>query len=319
MRSLILLALVVTTSGLCAAEPVQFDSRDSAETPERFRLASHTFTAESEPWLDLEQSRIEVRKVRFPSAVASKYPVNDTVHGEYFIPKGMHGKRPAVLVLDILDGSARVSRGEALWLAQHGIPAFVMYLPYYGPRQPVNERVRMLMPDVEHSTAAVRQAVLDSRRAIAWLAQQPGVDAAKVGVVGTSLGSFMAGLTAAAEPRLESACLLLTGGGLVDALQDHPQAKQIANAVRLLGITPEGVRKIVDPLDPLTYAKQMSGRRLLFVVATRDDVVPPSAGERLWKATGQQKIVRVNATHVGAVLYTAQGMNAIVEHITEAK
>lgn len=319
MRLGILAAVLATTTALHAAEPVQFESRDNTETPERFRLASHTFEAESTPWLDLAQSGIEVRKVRFPSPVRSKYPVNDTVHGEYFVPKGMHGKRPAVLVLDILDGSARVSRGEALWLAQHGIPAFVMYLPHYGPRRQANDRVRMLMPDIEHSTAAVRQAVLDSRRAVAWLAQQPGVDPAKVGVVGTSLGSFMAGLTAAAEPRLESACLLLTGGGLVEALQDHPQAKQIVNAVRLLGITPEGVRKIVDPLDPLTYAKQMSGRRLLFVVATRDDVVPPSAGERLWKATGEQKIVRVNATHVGAVLYAAQGMNAIVEHITAAK
>jgi dienelactone hydrolase len=309
MSSLLLAAVAL------AADPVKFESTDSATTPERFRLASHDFPVESKPWLTLTQSGVTVSKVTFPSPVTTKHDANNTVHAEYYRPTESAGKRPAVLVLDILDGSARVARSEAVWLAQHGIPALVMYMPYYGPRRPTTERVRMLMPDIEHSTAAVRQTVLDARRAIAWLAIQPGVDAEKLGVVGTSLGSFMAGLVAAAEPRVKSACLLLSGGGLVDAFYDHPQGKQVTNAMRLLGVTKENLAKLIDPIDPLTYARQLSGRRLLFIVASRDDVVPPSAADRLWKATGQQSIVYVDATHVGAAAFVFTGMNAVIEFL----
>ena len=49
-----------------------------------------------------------------------------------------------------------------------------------------------------------RQAVLDARRAIAWLALQ-GYES--IGILGTSLGSCLAMLTAAHEPLLRAAAL----------------------------------------------------------------------------------------------------------------
>ena len=39
---------------------------------------------------------------------------------------------------------------------------------------------------------AIRQTVLDNRCAAAWLASRPEIDAKKLGIHGTSLGSFMA-------------------------------------------------------------------------------------------------------------------------------
>jgi dienelactone hydrolase len=315
--SALTIAMIVLSSALAdpPRETILYQANDTDQTAERFRLASHTFDVEREDWLDLAQSGITVTKIRFPSPVKSKHEINNTVHCEYYCPKNLTGKRPAVLVLDILDGTQRVSRGEAVWLAQHDIPALVMYMAYYGPRRPLTEHVRMLMPDIEHSSDAVRQTVLDARRAVAWLAVQPHVDAAKLGIVGTSLGSFLSGLTASAEPRITSACLLLTGGGLVEAFFEHPKARLPANVMSLLGMTKEQLAKVIDPLDPLTYAKQLKGKKLLLVVAKRDDVVPPSAAERLWKATGEQKIIWVDATHIGAVTHLFTAMNAVVEHL----
>ena len=297
-------------------EAVAFRSDDVADNvPERFRLAPHSFEATVEPWLELEQSGISVTKVRFPSPVVSPHPLNNTVHCEFYRPLKSTTSRPAVLVLDILDGKQIVSRGEAVWLAQHDIPALVVYMAYYGPRRDPNDKTRMLMPDIEHSTSAMRQTVLDCRRATAWLAQQPGIDANRLGIVGTSLGSFVAGLTAAAEPKLKSVCLLLSGGGLVDAFYDHPKAAGFRTMYQLIGGSKQKLAKLIDPLDPLTYAKQLSGKKLLLIAASRDDVVPPSAAERLWKATGKPPIVWVNATHVGAATYLFRGMNAVVNHL----
>lgn len=296
---------------------VRFTSDDAKhDVPVRYRLAPHTFRYEVRPKFDLPHAGVAVFDVSFPSPVTTPHAVNNTVYCEYFKPK-TPGKHPAVIVLDILDGKQLVSRGEALWLAQNDIPALVVILPYYGPRRPMGGRERLLSPDVFRSTENVRQAVLDCRRAAAWLASRPEVDRGKIGIVGTSLGSFIGGLAAAAEPTISTACLLLGGGGLVDAFYDHPKAAVVTQALRLVGITKATIRLLIDPVDPLTYAAQLKGKRLLLVAASRDDVVPPMAMKRLWEATGKPKIVWFDATHVGAALYAFPAMAAVVEHIKQ--
>ena len=182
-----------------------------------------------------------------------------------------------MVVLDILQGNGLVSRGAAMWLAQNGVAAMAITMPYYGPRRPAEGRHRMLTPDVERSIGNMRQTVLDCRRAVAWLAARPEVDADRLGVVGTSLGSFMGGLVAASEPRVHSVCLLLGGGGLVDAFYNHPQAGLVAQALLLAGITKEKLKRQIAPVDPLTYADRLKEKKLLLIGASRDDVVPPEA------------------------------------------
>jgi dienelactone hydrolase len=284
--------------------------------PEPFRLATHTFPYEQQLRYDLEYSGVEVYTVRFPSPVTTPDRENNTVFAEYFRPKHADGKLPAVVVLDILQGNALVSRGTAMWLAQNGIAALAVTMPYYGQRRPP-AGPRMISPNVERSVANVRQTVLDCRRAVAWLGARPEVDPDRLGVVGTSLGSFMAGLVAAAEPRVHTACLLLSGGGLVDAFFNHPRTQLLVHTLTLAGITREKLKRQIDPVDPLTYADRLKGKNLLLIGASRDDIVPPAAMKRLWAAAGKPKIIWVDATHVGAAAYAFEAMNAVVAHIKE--
>src|SRR5262245_19430234 len=173
MRTLALSALPLSP----AADPgtVMFQSDDAKfAVPERYRLAPHSFPVQVEPEFDLPYSGVTVSRVRFPSAVETPHPANNTVRAEYFRP-APPGKYPAVIVLDILDGKQVVSRTQALWLAQNGVAALVVTMPYYGPRREGNN-LRMVSPDVEHTQAAFRQGALDNRRAVAWLARRPEVD-----------------------------------------------------------------------------------------------------------------------------------------------
>lgn len=287
-----------------------------ADVPARFRLSAHEFKAEVEPKFDLPYSGIEVSKVRFPSPVVTPHPENNTVHAEFYRPKGA-GPFPAAVVLDILDGRQTVSRGEAVWLAQNGVAALVVYMAYYGPRRPTEGKVRMLLPDIEHSVNAITQTALDCRRAAAWLAARPDIDADRLGLVGTSLGSMVGGVAAAAEPRLKNVCLILGGGGLTDAFYDHPKAAGFRAANEFLGGSKEKLRKLIDPVDPLTYADRLKGKRLLLIGASRDDVVPPAAMRKLWESTGKPKIVWLDATHVGAALYAFPTMREVVEHLRQ--
>lgn len=326
-RAAVALALVLGTltgaARLTAAEPsaaptrgtVEFEPAGDTATPDRFRLKPHAFDYELVPKHDLAYSNVEVSDLRFPSPVRSPYPENNTVHCEYFRPKGQTHV-PAVIVLDILQGNQVVSRGEALWLAQRGVAALVVQMAYYGPRRPPNARVRLLMPDIDHSVNAITQTVLDCRRATAWLAARPEVDPARLGIVGTSMGSLVGSVVAAAEPRLKSACLLLVGGGLVDAFYDHPKAAPFRRVNELLGGSKEKLKALIDPVDPLTYADRLKGKRLLLIAASRDDVVPPAAATRLWEATGKPAILWLDATHVGAGLYAFPAMAAVLAHLT---
>lgn len=169
--------------------------------------------------------------------------------------------------------------------------------------------------NVEQTLAGIRQTVLDCRAAAAWLAARPDVDADRLGLVGTSLGSIVGANVAAAEPRLKNVCLLLPGGGLVDAFYDHPAAKPYTGVIDLLG-GKDGLRRLIAPADPLTYAPQLRQRNLLMVAASRDDVLPPSAAKALWEASGRQQILWVDSTHVGAVAHIVPAMKAITEHVS---
>lgn len=306
-------------AGAPAAETgeVRFAPNDDAHrVPEPYRLAPAAFPYELRPRFDLRHSGAEVLDLTFPSAVKSSHPANDTVHCEYFRPK-RPGKHPAAIVLDILDGKQVVSRGVALWLAQNDVPALVVILPYYGARRPAGAP-RMISPDLARSVANVRQAVLDCRRAAAWLATRPEIDPNRLGIVGTSLGSFVAALAAEAEPTLRTVCLLLGGGGLVDAFFDHPKAAPAAAALHLIGMTRDYLKSVIAPVDPLTYADRLRDKRLLLIGASRDDVVPPSALRRLWEATGRRHIVWFDATHVGAALYAFPAMAEVIRFVKDA-
>jgi dienelactone hydrolase len=292
---------------------VEADAAGST-VPERYRLTARAFEFTLTPRFRLRHSGVDVYDLTFPSPVTSGVPANDTVYAEYYVPHDATGKLPAAIVLDILDGQQVVARGQALWLAQNGAAALVVYMAHYGPRRPPGSKVRLLSANVERTMDGIRQTVLDCRCTAAWLAARPEIDPDRIGLVGTSLGSLVGGVAAAAEPRVKNVCLLLGGGGLVDAFYDHPRAKPYADLIALVG-GKDTMKRLIAPVDPLTFAPQLKGKNLLMIAASRDDVVPPAAARTLWEATGRQRIVWVDSTHVGAAAYALPALREITAHI----
>lgn len=282
-----------------------------------YRVHNHSFEYRLSLRHELKHSGVKVYDLTFPSPVKSDIPENNTVHAELFLPSGQ-GPFPACIVLDILQGNAVISRGQALWLAQHGVAGMVVHMAHYGPRRPAGSTTRLLSTDIPRTIAGVRQTVQDIRCAVAWLAGRPEFDAERFGLVGTSLGSLVGAVAAANEPRIKSVCLMLGGGGLVDAYYDDPRARQFRPLVELLG-GKAAMKALIGSIDPLTYANLLKDKRLLMVAASRDDIVPPAAAKALWEATGNQKIVWIDSTHVGAALHTMTMLSAMTEHVLEKK
>jgi dienelactone hydrolase len=302
-----------------AAEPLEKGTvrftpvGDQKDIPERYRLDARSFDYEMDLKCELPETGVRIWRLRFPSPVTSPCPENNTVHAEYYRPQGS-GRVPAVIVLDITGGDQSLSRGFCTHLARNGIAGLFVQMAYYGPRRPPGSKLRLLSTDFARTMEAIRQTVLDLRCATAWMGARPEIDPARLGILGTSLGSFIGTLTAEMEPRLGKVAVLLGGGGLVDGYYDHPQAAPFKSAWEAIGGTREMIAKLLAPVDPLTCAGNLRDRKVLILAGKRDDIVPPRMAEALWAASGKQKIVWFDCTHYGAVVYLSTALDLIVKH-----
>jgi dienelactone hydrolase len=287
---------------------------DQKNVPERYRMDNHTFPYELQWTSDFPNSDADLFHLQYPSPVTSPHPENNTVHAEYYRPRGK-GPFPGVIVLDITGGDQSLSRLISTQLAQNQIAGLFVQMAYYGPRRPPGSKLRLMSPDIGHTLEAVRQTVLDLRRAAAWLASRPEIDAKRLGILGTSLGSFMSALTGEMEPRLGRVVVLLGGGGLVDAYYDHPQGAAMRKVFESLGGNKQVLARWIAPADPITCAANLKERQLLIIAGKRDEIVPPSAAVALWKASGEQKIVWFDCGHYTAAFYFVPAMKHIIRHL----
>ncbi len=296
--------------------PVRFRPvGDQRNIPERYRLDAHEFDYQLTFKQEAAEHGVTVYQLRFPSPVTSPHPENNIVHAEYFRPAGA-GPFPGVVVLDIMGGDQNLSRVIASLLAQNRIAALFVQMAYYGPRRPPGSNIRLVSPDYFRTMDGIRQTVLDVRRATAWLEARPEIDPKRLGLLGTSLGSFIGTLAAEMEPKLGRVVNIVGGGGLVDGYYDHPKAEPFRQLVKLFGGSKERIRELVAPVDPLTCAANLEERKFLMIAARRDDVVPPRMAEALWAAAGKQKIIWYDCTHVGAIVYLVPAMQHAIKHFT---
>jgi dienelactone hydrolase len=282
--------------------------------PERFRLEPAVFSYELEKVMTTR--RYTVSKLRFPSPVETPDPENNTVHAEYFAPVGFGPKRPAAIVLHILGADFPLSRYLAARLADRGVAALFVKLPYYGERRPGGEgkqTKRFLSADIDRSVNAMRQAVCDVRRAVVWLAARPDVEQARIGVSGISLGGIVSSLAAAVDPAIREGAFLLAGGDLATILWEMPEGAAYRQQWIESGRTKENLKALTDPFDPLTYADRLKGKRMMMIAGKVDEVVPPATTLRLWEAAGRPAIHWCDCGHYSAVAYLLPGIRRTVE------
>ncbi len=301
---------VSVQKGELAFQPGPLES----SVPERFRMAAAVFNFELEPVF--RTPRYTVSKLRFPSPIETPDPTNNVVHAEYFAPVGFGPKRPAVIVLHILGADFPLSRYMAARLADRGVAALFVKLPYYGERRPPGREgtsKKFLSTDIERSMTSMRQAVFDVRRALSWLADRPDVDPARLGVTGISLGGIVSSLVAAIDPTVRQGAFLLAGGDLSSILWSMPEAAPYRARWVESGRTRADLKILTDPFDPLTYAGRLKGKKLLFIAGNVDEVVPPASTLLLWEAAGRPPIRWYDCGHYSAVGYLLPGIRQTVE------
>jgi dienelactone hydrolase len=285
-----------------------------SSVPERFQLAGATFSFELEPVTTAP--RYTVAKLRFPSPIETPDAENNTVHAEYFSPSGTGTKCPGVIVLHILGADFPLSRYMAARLADRGVAALFVKLPYYGERRPAGQgpaAKKFLSADIERSVTSMRQGVLDVRRAVTWLGTRPEIDSTRLGATGVSLGGIVSALVVSVDPSIKNGAFLLAGGDLSTILWDMPEAATYRKLWLESGRTRQDLKALTDPYDPLSYAAGLKGKRLMLIAGKVDEVVPPASTLALWEAAGQPPITWCDCGHYSAVGYLLPGIRRTVD------
>lgn len=211
--------------------------------------------------------------LRFPSALATPHVENNTVVAQWFpADTNRRGRRRAVLVMPQWNSDAQGHIGLARLFSRFGISALRLSLPYHDARMP-RELTRadyIVSSNIARTVQVCRQAVLDARRAIAWLAAR-GFE--RIGIVGTSLGSCLAMLTAAHEPLVRAQALNHVSPWFADVVWRGLSTRHVRYG--LDGhIDLERLRRLWRPISPWSYLDRVRSTRTLLVYARYDLTFP---------------------------------------------
>ncbi len=311
LTALLLATRIATSDEVTTGTVVFTPVGDETRLPAVFRLKPHTFEYQQSP-LPTMGKIMTVWDVTFPSPMVTPHPRNNTVHCEYFSPT-TPGEKPGVIVLHILGGDFDLARMFCRALAGRGINALFLKMPYYGERRQPGDDTRMISLDPYQTVKGMTQAVLDIRRAAAWLAAREEVADDQIGIMGISLGGITASLACSIEPRFHKACFLLAGGDMGQVAWTSTEMSELREKWTAEGHTKQELFDILRPVDPVTYARPAAGRKILMLNASHDEVVPPACTKSLWRAFGEPEIVWWDAGHYSAVRYLGGGMLRVVE------
>lgn len=217
--------------------------------------------------------------ISFASPRPIGHKLSDTVHLDWHAARDKAGRlidAPAVLVLDILQGGNLVSNFIGRHFSRRGYHGFTMHMPFTGNRRDAKEKY-----DWRYFIPSLRQSIADARRARDVIAALPRVTGG-VSVQGTSLGGFVATVTAALDNAFTSNIITLAGGDVYRILSEgRADAALVRQRLRGVGFNDRKLRDELWRSEPLRVAHRLNADRTWLFTARQDQVVFPRFSRKL--------------------------------------
>jgi dienelactone hydrolase len=190
--------------------------------------------------------------------------------------------RAAVLVMPQWNSDEGGHVGLCKLLAWSGMSALRLSLPYHDQRMPpeLHRADYIVSANVMRTLQVCRQAVLDARRAIAWLKSR-GYD--RIGILGSSLGSCLALLTTAHEPLVDVEALNHISPYFADVVWRGLSTNHVREGMDG-HIELDLLRALWQPISPRGYLERLRNRKTLLVYARYDLTFPVDLSEDLVRA-----------------------------------
>jgi hypothetical protein len=236
-------------------------------------------------------------------------------HGYFYEPKDKSVKHPALVVIPPTGGPYTVVKPFAEYFAQRGftVVALRRRQAFFDPRKSLDANQKL-----------IRQAVIDTRRAIDYLDSLDYVDHEKTAVIGISLGGIIGALTMETDGRVKAAGFHVTAAHLTDILATSGFRRVGAfreALMRDLDATPDQLKcaagPILDPLDPATYANRLDPGRIVMVNGAFDDIIVREVVMKTHETYGRPQQYFIPAGHYTSIGFNGYGNKKIYEHFVK--
>jgi hypothetical protein len=229
---------------------------------------------------------LDGRHLTFTTAAPCPYPENNTVHADFFPAPGDR----AVVVMPQWNADAEGHAGLCRLLNRFGITALRMSLAYHDRRMPEGlERADYhVSSNVGRTLHAGRQSVVDARACLDWLEQR---GYRRLGVQGTSLGSCIAFITAAHDPRVRAGAFNHVSMNFGDVVWTGLSTEHVRDSFAAV-ITQDQLRHYWSPISPASYFGLMERRALrsLLIWARHDSTFLPVFSRQVIEAFRERRL-----------------------------
>ena len=216
--------------------------------------------------------------LKFPSALETPYPENNTVYGRVF----ESGRDLAVVVLPQWNSKWDSHVTLCRVLQRAGISSVRLSMPYHHHRKPAHlERSEYVVSsNVGRTIAASRQAVLDARRTADWLLDR---GYRRVGIVGTSIGSCIGFLAFTHDERFSTGVFIHVSGYFADVVWNGLSTSHVRKSLEG-SIDLEQLRFFWSPISPYPFIKKLEGsqRKMLTLSGRFDPTFLPSLSQQAY-------------------------------------
>jgi hypothetical protein len=200
----------------------------------------------------------EDNRLTFTSPVKTRYHENNTTHALWFPKPHDHGR--VVIVLPQWNSGPDGHVGLARLLNRFGVSALRMTMAYHAERKPA-ETARAdyhVSSNVGRTIHAGRQSVLDVRACVDWL-ERRGYN--RIGVLGTSLGSCVAFIAAAHEPRIRMGIFNHISMNFADVVWTGLSTQNVRQGFSG-NVSQDELRRYWSLISPSSYLHRLKSRDL---------------------------------------------------------
>jgi dienelactone hydrolase len=219
-----------------------------------------------DPTLEAKVKGTHADFLRFTSPVKTPYAENDLVNARWYPARG----RRAIVLLPHWNADALAYGSLCRVLNLLGIAVLRMSMPYHDIRMPAETRRAdyAVSANIGRTMNALRQGVIDARCCLDWLENQ---GYSQLGIVGTSLGSCYAFITAAHDPRIRVAAFNHASTYVADVVWHGQSTRHIRQGLES-GINLETLRQSWLAVSPMAYFDKFSRwqRKSLIIYAKYD-------------------------------------------------
>lgn len=218
-------------------------------------------------------------QLTFPSAFETPHPENNIVHARYFAAAQRGPSRRAVVVLPQWNADPDGHVALAQLISKFGISTVRLSLPYHDNRMPpeLHRADYIVSANIGRTVQVCRQAVLDTRRVVDWLVSR-GYE--RIGLLGTSLGSCLAMLATAHDPRISVAALNHISPYFADVVWNGLSTAHVREGLKD-AIDLNLLRDMWLPISPAPFVDRMRGKRILLIYARYDLTFPVDLSKQL--------------------------------------